>query len=602
MDKSGITRRLASLVGAISLMLVVLPLGVARANHPVTSCLNVTPESVINPTLPAGQSHTLTATLRLPGPPSMADPSSCTGAENPATPGGGPVKISYEITGPHDPEPSSNSPDTPDGQCLIPEGQSSCNFAITDATGMGVGTDTVRVWIDHDGQSAEQGGMTEADLTETRNEAPPGQGSKPEPDDTDVVEKVWRNILECTPETREDLVRREHELTCTASDADTNGLQLIPGAFVDVEVAGANDPDGSDSPGTPDLTCTTQQDGTCFVVLGDNESDDAVGKTTFRAWIDLDGDHASNQNGQVEADLGEGQLESGTGSTPGTKTEPDDTDVMTRDWNALLDCTPETANNQVGTSHTISCRASDENNSAVANVRVDAEARGTNDPDPTSAGNPTGRPTGDSQNTPDFFCTTDLQGSCTFTHGPAGTGSSANSGTTTYRAWVDMDGNHSTTPPTHGFSEADQAEVLADESAANQDDTDDVEKVWSPGPLDLDCDDESGDDHQTNPNDASPESSETYTCTVRNQAGGIDEDQRTINAELDRPLVNGNIVNDPDNPDAASYANPDYTCTTEDPDLSLEDLGTCQITVTQAEAETGTVEICFWESSEDPVQ
>ena len=112
--------------------------------------------------------------------------------------------------------------------------------------------------------------------------------------------------------------------------------------------------------------------------------------------------------------------------------------------------------------------------------------------------------------------------------------------------------------------------------------SDTITRTWNAPANTLDCDDESGPDREieTNAGSSGAASNETYTCSATGQSG-VALSGSVINAEIE------NGINDPDATDGASHATPDYTCTTNSS-------GSCQITVTQAETELGTAEICFW--------
>ncbi len=164
-------------------------------------------------------------------------------------------------------------------------------------------------------------------------------------------------------------------------------------------------------------------------------------------------------------------------------------------------------------------------------------------------------------------------------------------GTDQWRIWIDRDGRDSN-------EEADDAENPgADDesetppnaidngtgcgavpSTTEPDCTDVVEVTWIQAEAEtVDCDDQSGDDRETNPSGAG--SSETYTCRIR------DENNNPVNLTVRGEVRNG--VNDPDEPDSATYDSPDYAC-------GAVSGGECDITVTQNEGETGTARICFW--------
>lgn len=102
---------------------------------------------------------------------------------------------------------------------------------------------------------------------------------------------------------------------CVPIESDFGGTEI------DYEIAGAGDPDASDTPETPDMTCTVPLGANnCYV-----EPPPAGGGTqTIRAWID--GDH---DNATVEADRTEGADQN---TAPGDSPEPDPTDVMNWIW------------------------------------------------------------------------------------------------------------------------------------------------------------------------------------------------------------------------------------------------------------------------------
>ncbi|HYP24816.1 MAG TPA: Ig-like domain-containing protein, partial [Actinomycetota bacterium] len=298
--------------------------------------------------------------------------------------------------------------------------------------------------------------------------------------------------LDCTPETDMNPTGTSHQVACTVRDGNN---QTASGANVDVEATGANDPDGGNTPQTPDFTCTTDGNGGCSFTHGGTGggSTAGAGTTTYRAWVDLDGNNAT-----PEADVGENLDEGGNGA--GSTNEPDHTDVVQKVWTAgALDCTPETAQNPTGTSHTITCTARDSSGNVVPGPEVDAEVTGANDRDSS----------GDLTN-PDFSCTTSAAGSCTFTHGGGGNnGSSDATGTSTYRSWIDADSSNAT-------AEADATESR-DESGAgaggttDPDATDVVEKTWVTQPRTISCTPATA----TNP----AGTQHTVTCTVRDRSG-----------------------------------------------------------------------------------
>ena len=138
-----------------------------------------------------------------------------------------------------------------------------------------------------------------------------------------------------------------HQLTATI---DPLCSDPVPGCEVDFEVEsgaavsvtaddGANPrtTDADSTPMSPDMTCTVLTTQTTCTV---DFTSTTVGSNVIRAWVDDDKDDTT-----FDGDATEGAVE---GTTPGARTEIDDTDVVTADWftalpaNVALDCTPET--------------------------------------------------------------------------------------------------------------------------------------------------------------------------------------------------------------------------------------------------------------------
>jgi hypothetical protein len=101
----------------------------------------------------------------------------------------------------------------------------------------------------------------------------------------------------------------------------TSGDQDWTGTNIDFEITGVADPDESDSPATPDLTCSVGQGGGGCAVQPPSS---AGGEQTIRGWIDFD-----MNNTTVEADTSEGYDEE---MDPGDQGEPDATDVALWTW------------------------------------------------------------------------------------------------------------------------------------------------------------------------------------------------------------------------------------------------------------------------------
>lgn len=474
-------RRISSLFFVVALISLVFPLAApAHANH--GSCtIDVTPNSDTN-TL--GETHTLTAALVAPA---GQTPAQCRTGPN--------IEVSFEVTGEagatYNPNTidAASTPATADLTCTMSGNQSSCTVSYTRTATPG--TDSITGFFADAGIAGAAG---------TR----------------DTVTKTWQaptaTRLDCEPETDSNPTGTAHVVTCTVT---TNSGAAVSGAQVDVEITGANDPDNADSPGTPDRSCTTATNGTCTFSLTGNDA----GTTTFRAWIDTDFNDATGG-----PDATEGQAEA---TTPGATAEPDATDVVTKTWTATtttatrLDCNPETDSNPTGTAHVVTCTATNSSGQTVAGAQIDAEATGANDPD-----------NGDSFATPDFTCTTGTNGTCTFTHGPGGIGTTNAAGTTTYRAWIDFDANNATGGPdtTEG-----QTGATAPGAIAEPDATDVVTKTWVTGPARLTISPAS--------DSASVGTCNPFTITVTDQANqpvpGV-----TVDVEQIHSLATNNTAND----------------------------------------------------------
>ncbi|HYN37337.1 MAG TPA: hypothetical protein VEV82_10225 [Actinomycetota bacterium] len=217
-----------------------------------------------------------------------------------------------------------NTPVSADKACTTVN-SSTCTVTYTSAN---AGRDLVCAWV-HDAPSmtgSNQGGTCDGEgLLDADDTA--GSADPPEPatDDVDVVSKTWTNDpaatqLDCGQENDKTRRTRSNVIACTATDG-SNG---IANTNIDVEITGANDPDGN-SQASPDLSCTTNGSGVCSVTHGGSSSN-SLGKTSYRAWIDSD---FFNQT--PEADQGE-QRDESTPAGAGNIAEPDGTDVMETTW------------------------------------------------------------------------------------------------------------------------------------------------------------------------------------------------------------------------------------------------------------------------------
>jgi len=272
-----------------------------------------------------------------------------------------------------------------------------------------------------------------------------------------------------------------------------------------------------------------------------------------------------------------------------------------------LDTTPETADNNVGTFHTLTATV----NAAVTthNVEVDFEVdcitgcsgaaytrQGTTG-DPAGTGGPVSAfdtPTDadqapeaidDTRATPELSCTIIVGATtCQVSY------SRNNAGQDFIASWVDED-------TTNSAGESDVAEGpregTAPGNSTEPDDTDVVDKTWfaaqAAGAL-LDCDDDDNTDTETNP----AGQPEVYTCRAYREPVGGD----TPGVVGDDTPISGAVIdaeqqgaNDPDSRTFADVANvtADYN-----PACTTDAAGTCQFTLTPTGNSVGTANLCFW--------
>ena len=267
--------------------------------------LDAEPETATNDT---GEEHTITATVF----DQFGDAFS------------GSTQVNFEFfAGSPSDNGDGNSPGTPDDTCTT-NNSSSCSITYTSTN---TGRDLVCVWTNAAPTMSgnNQNGTCDGEGRDDADDAA-GSADAPEPrtDDVDVVSKTWvkpepATELQCIPENATTERTSNHTITCTASN-ESGG---VGGTKIDVEATGANDPDSSSTPVTPDFSCTTNNSGSCSVTHNGG-SGNSLGTTTYRAWIDEDDFNATN-----ESDPAEGQDES---ANEGDTAEPDNTDVVQNTW------------------------------------------------------------------------------------------------------------------------------------------------------------------------------------------------------------------------------------------------------------------------------
>ena len=292
----------------------------------------------------------------------------------------GDVAVYGEVeNGVNDPDPVDGpSYDDPDYQCgpdtsdPIFQDPVPCPIDVTQNEGE-LGTAEICWWA---GQPSEGAALC---ADEPTGEAQTGETDVGN-DRADQTEVTWEDPsgfrLDCEPETDTNPAQTAHEVTCRATSTTNTGAS---GAVIDVEITGAGDPDSSNTPITPDRTCTTQADGTCSF----RHSSTSTGDTTYRAWIDTDDDNTT-----TEADSNEQQAE---GTTPGAA-EPDRTDVVTKTWVeevTTLTITPQTDAAEVGTCNPFTIIAGDSDGNPVQFATVDVEQRHFSAQDQSAGNEPT---------------------------------------------------------------------------------------------------------------------------------------------------------------------------------------------------------------------
>ena len=235
----------------------------------------------------------------------------------------GNTQVNFEFFTGSPSDTDGNNPGTPDDTCTTTN-SSSCSITYTSND---PGRDLVCVWINatpvmngnNSNGTCDGEGLNDADDAAGSADAP-----QPTNDDVDVVVRTWENAdpateINCIPETETTHRTDDHVINCTAS----NEGGTVAGTEIDVEATGANDPDGSSTPGTPDFSCTTNNSGSCQVTHQGSPSN-TLGDTTYRAWNDED-----YFNGTNESDQGENVDENANG---GDQDEPDNTDVVRNTW------------------------------------------------------------------------------------------------------------------------------------------------------------------------------------------------------------------------------------------------------------------------------
>lgn len=428
------------------------------------------------------------------------------------------VEVSGEVTGgPNDPDATNGASfDTRDYVCTTGPG-GTCNVVVTQVEGA-TGTASICFWI---GTAAQGATLCGAENVE---EGTAANGTDVPGDASDRVAKTWEARTAATggvdaePETDTNNLGESHTITATVYDQFGDPFQGNTQVRFEFFAGSPSDPanDAGNTTATVDRTCTTNNSSTCSITYTQSTT---AGTDLICVWTNAAPAMANNNTNGTCGGEGLNDADDAAGQADAAAPANDDVDVVQKIWQnpnapSRVDCTPETDTNPTGSAHTVTCVATNSFGNVAANARIDVEATGPNDPD--AANTPL---------TPDFSCTTNAQGSCTFTHGPGGTGTTTTAGTSVYRAWIDADNNNTTNEAdaTEGRDEAATAGATAE-----PDDTDVVNKTWIGPPSAITA---------TPANDtASVGSCNAFTFTVVDAAGSpvtgarLDVEQRHATA------------------------------------------------------------------------
>ncbi|MDQ3981520.1 MAG: Ig-like domain-containing protein, partial [Actinomycetota bacterium] len=359
---------------------------------------------------------------------------------------------------------------------------------------------------------------------EAAEEGAAGNGSDNANDAADAVSKTWAarsaagGGVDAEPETDTNNLGEQHTITAIVYDQFGDPFQGNTQVRFEFFLGSPSDPanDAGNTTVTPDRTCTTNNSATCSITYTQTNT---PGTDLICVWTNVAPGMANNNATGTCGGEGLTDADDAAGAADSPAPADDDTDVVQKIWQnpnapARLDCTPETDTNPTGTAHAITCTATNTFGNLTAGAVIDVEATGPSDPDGTNT-----------PLVPDFTCTTAANGTCTFTHGPGGTGNSNTPGTTLYRAWIDADNNNTTNE-----SDANEGrdEAATPGARAEPDNTDVVAKTWVGPPAQITA--------SPAADTASVGSCNAFTFTVRDAAGSpvfgarLDVEQRHRNA------------------------------------------------------------------------
>jgi Ca2+-binding RTX toxin-like protein len=399
------------------------------------------------------------------------------------------------------------------------------------------GTAEICWWVVAEGEDIGTVGASRcAGETTGENQTNNAGDDTPHNDLADQTEATWQDpstfVLDCQPETDTNPAGTSHTLVCSARSPSTD--QPVAGVAIDVEASGANNPDSDALLQTPDFTCTTEATGSCSITHGPGGSGSTTGTggTTYRAWIDADG-----SNLVAEADTTEGQNEQ---TTPGATAEPDNTDVITKEWTEQageLTVSPTSDTASIGECNPFTYTLINDQDDPVQGATLDLEQvheraqNSTADDEPAvdfcvpaSGPNPSDVDTADGDLGPGSSQITDREDPDN-----PGTAGGETVGTTDSQGRITIG---VTVAPDNNSDGSGVVEVTGFLDEDNNDDPDDGEpqvnavKTWSPpseGARTIDCEPE------TQSQEAGGEA--TVTCTVRDADGNLIQGQSVTFSE-----------------------------------------------------------------------
>lgn len=382
-----------------------------------------------------------------------------------------PIVVNAEIeNGVNDPDAvDGTSYETPDYTCTAGEPTSqpagSCEINLTQNENE-EGSAQVCFWV---GTPAVGSSLCSSEST-SENQA--ADGSDLGNDLSDRVEISWeersplRGGIDVEPELDAGPLGQDHSLTITVFDQF--GEPFVGDTVVDLEFFKGSPSDlDENSPGTPDLSCTTSNAPSCEVTI---DQVAMPGTDLLCAWTNEPPAMAGTNNNGTCGIEGMTDADDDAGDEDAPTPRADDVDVVGRIWEhqtdaVTLDCFPEDALYAVKSAGAITCKALDGDGAPVERAEIDIEVTGANDltEQPFVVA-------------PDLSCVTGADGTCEILHGPGGFGRTAESGKTFYRAWIDDDNDNRSI-------EADATEKQADATdpgaQPEPDNTDVIVKQWT---------------------------------------------------------------------------------------------------------------------------